>query len=311
MLALVVAPNCRAPLGPTSPQQSKRAENLCVGGPDCVPSTACQIGDTQFCGQIGDGCGRPLEYGDCVGGETCVGGVCVPEGCVPLTCDPAGGRMFLSHLHFNWLNSSSDELDATADYIGVGEDLPEPIMGYIATTFPKGAALADWLVLTGATPVRGELEIWPGQHSVAGVAAPTQDWITVPENPNEDNLPSIQYLTFNTPPTVPEEEKHGRVVLTDLHINVSVGDAGGDNSDPDDPFPTGCEENEMTPQSKALEFMFFDLSACIQPDTQTPEAAPPPEPPPGNAPPPSGVPRHPHRHRRARCLHPHRPRHRA
>ena len=28
-------------------------ENVCVGGPDCVPSTECQIGNTTFCGTIG------------------------------------------------------------------------------------------------------------------------------------------------------------------------------------------------------------------------------------------------------------------
>jgi len=211
----------------------------------------------------------------------------------------AGGRMFLSHMHMNWLRFGSDEIQATADYIGVGDDLPEPSTGYVNTTFPKGDALADWLVVTGATPVRTELEIWQGQHSVAGVVPPTQDWITVPENPEEDNLPSIQYMTFNTPTTIPEEEKCGRVVFTDLHLNITVGNTGGDDSDPDKPFPTGCRLNEMSPQSKALEFMFFDLSACIQPDTETPEAPPPP-PPPGGAPPPAPVPPPPPRHREGR-----------
>jgi len=55
------------------------------------------------------------------------------------------------------------------------------------------------------------------------------------------------------------------------------------------PFPTECKTNAMTPQGKALEFMFFDLSACLQPDTTTPVAPPPPAlvpPPPAPPPPP-------------------------
>ena len=69
----------------------------------------------------------------------------------------AGGRLFLSHLHFNWLRSSeSAVLPGTADYIGVGADLPEPSTGIVNTTFPKGDALANWLVGTGASTVLPE-----------------------------------------------------------------------------------------------------------------------------------------------------------
>jgi hypothetical protein len=204
-----------------------------------------------------------------------------------------GGRVFLDHLHFVWLKNGPDEIQNTADYIGLGSDLPMPSTAVIDTSFPKGNALADWMQNVGASTTRGQFVIYQGQHSVASVVAPTQRWIHVPMNPNEDDKPSIQYMTFNTPVTAPEPMKCGRVVFTDLHINASVpdpnGTLGGDDSDPKVPFPDGCKTTGMSAQAKALAFMFFDLSACVSPDTSTP-VPPPPPPGPGAPPPPSPPP---------------------
>lgn len=210
-----------------------------------------------------------------------------------------GGRVFLSHLHFNWLRNALDaNLTGTATYIGVGDKLQVPATGIVNTTFPKGVALADWMMLTGASTVRTQLQIYAGQHSVTAVNPPTQAWITVPVNTNDSvtpQRPAVQYLSFNTPVPAPEASKCGRVVLTDLHENAKVTLAdgtvtGGDNSDPKNPFPTECGATPMSPQAKALEFLFFDLSSCISPPDQTPVPPPPPPVPATNPPPPTSVP---------------------
>lgn len=71
---------------------------------------------------------------------------------------------------------------------------------------------------------------------------------------------TIQLLTFNTPVDAPEAEQCGRVVFSQFHV------AQGTNTANDNQFPSACDDAPMTPQEKALEFMLFDLSACVTSD---------------------------------------------
>jgi hypothetical protein len=202
----------------------------------------------------------------------------------------SGGRIFASHLHFNWLWKGPAPWPTTAVYTGGSKeenDPPNPVTATVDTTFPKGAALADWLVAVGATPTRGQIPLYDSAHSVAQVTPPTQRWIYLPTNPNDSVSPprtSTQYMTFNTPVEAAADAQCGRVVHTDIHVKAAPVPSGEtkDKSDPGangTPFPTGCTSVTLSAQEKALEFLFFDLSACVQPDTDKP--VPPPVPPPG------------------------------
>jgi hypothetical protein len=167
-----------------------------------------------------------------------------------------GGRVFASHWHNYWLEEGPDPFPTVATF-NHQEDLSDPFTALIDTTFPKGESLADWLVNVGASSSPGTLSIHEGQHTIDAVnPSLSQRWIY------GDSPQSVQYLTFNTPLDAEAEEQCGRMVLSDIH--VSSGDQVGTS------FPGGCVTTDLSPQEKALEFMLFDLSSCIQPDDEVP-----------------------------------------
>ena len=181
-----------------------------------------------------------------------------------------GGRLFVSHLHFYWLVNRPADLATSATPYDEMDQLGDNIVLTVNQTFPKGRALAQWLNTSGgerepdARAAHGERLRALRQHRqrarpASGCTSPSPR--------------SSQYLSFNTPVGTPEEMQCGKVVFTDIHIQKSVGSTGGDDSDPGKPFPSGCKTNEMSPQAKALEFLFFDLSACVLPDDDIARAA--------------------------------------
>ena len=193
----------------------------------------------------------------------------------------AGGRVFTSHYHHYWF-SHSEVADVrniatwrNDNYCGIAPAgactpaIAEPaptveVNATINTTFPKGAAMKEWLKNTGGLTGAGEtMPLKELRHNVEGVAAgKALSWITAP-NPAAGNAIAHEYITFNTPVGAPDEQVCGRVVYSDLH--VGAGDQTGQ------PFPDGCVTPDLTPQQKALEFMLFDLSSCVQKDDKPPE----------------------------------------
>jgi hypothetical protein len=61
----------------------------------------------------------------------------------------------------------------------------------------------------------------------------------------------------------------GKAVFTDLHTSSSLYSSVNN-------IPNGCSGAPMTAQQKALEFLFFDLSACVSTDKTPPPPPPPP-----------------------------------
>ena len=190
----------------------------------------------------------------------------------------AGGRFFATHYGYNFFANPQQcavpATDATckgaSDFNGVagwagndGSTYYSPPY-YVDQSFPKGKALADWLEnVQGGTP--GEIDLRQTRGDVDMVApGKATRWIysTGPGDGNADTAYSTLYLSFNTPVNQPPESQCGRAVFSDVHV---AGTPSGFCAD---------QDPDYAPNLAALEFLFFDLSSCVQSDSKAPIVPP-------------------------------------
>lgn len=164
-----------------------------------------------------------------------------------------GGRFFGSHYHVNWFADSAApmEFQQAAQWYEWGSCGSPPWV--IDTSFPKGKAMSDWMHIIFPNSPVGQVAITSG-CMVADILGTymnkSQRWIYA------QNMSSVGYVSINTPLAKMPDDRCGRAVLTDLHVGVSGG-------------------NTLAEQEAALEFMFFDLSSCVQNDMNAPQPPPP------------------------------------
>jgi hypothetical protein len=181
-----------------------------------------------------------------------------------------GGRVFASHWSHTWFSNGPAPVPTTGTWTnrnnpaGAAASVPATIN----QTFPKGEALAKWLVNVGASTTQGTLDVVGPRDNIQAVnPATSREWITL-DNPNEPQAPKVvEYMSFNAPIGAPEAEACGRTVFTGLHVSNSVEDRVVQPPG----FPKECEATELSAQEKAVAFMLFDLSACIQNDNEPPK----------------------------------------
>lgn len=166
----------------------------------------------------------------------------------------AGGHVLATHYHSTWLERSPNpdlrNLATWQPIEDVGTDYD------IDTSFPKGAAFADWLVAVGASASRGTIRLDNVTASVASLREPpAQGWVRRSSN-------AARYFSINTPVFAEREEQCGRFVFSDIH---AFGKGGSD-------FPVGCPPTSepLSPQQLALEYLLFDLFSCVDDDRAAP-----------------------------------------
>jgi hypothetical protein len=137
-------------------------------------------------------------------------------------------------------------------------------------------AFAQWLIAAGATSPMNTLNIVQGRHDLTGVDPKyAQDWIDYNFNTppagaaNVNGGPGVMHMTFNTPLDAPPDDMGvpqycGRAVFSDFHVTADALQGMKKT------FPTDCKADPLTDQEKALAFMLFDLSSCVQSDQTNP-----------------------------------------
>lgn len=190
-----------------------------------------------------------------------------------------GGYVFASHFQYTWFkNNPQTDFQNVATWLG-----PSAATGsgaYDVDTIAEGQGFGDWLGVVGALDGAGSppaLDLANVATSVSTVNGPTTQWIYDPNTtPNNTKYLSFETPVGGTPPPPPSpcnetacvsKKFCGKAVFADLDVSSNTpGDAGA--------VPEGCPKQGLTPQQKALEFLFFDEVACVT------ENCPPPPPPP-------------------------------
>jgi hypothetical protein len=182
----------------------------------------------------------------------------------------AGGRVFSSDFAWSWFYQQTPTAMANPAYANAAVWTGAQWGGGTASNIsidlvsnPKGMAFDKWLEIVGVSVAGSDsiASIYPGFHNTGGVTAPTQQWLYWNAPPQNTSAPL--HFSFNTPVGSSSAMQCGRVVYSDWHAWQPGG--GGAAWPNGATFPAECDTTPMTPQQAILEFMLFDLSACVQP----------------------------------------------
>jgi hypothetical protein len=196
-----------------------------------------------------------------------------------------GGKVFASHYQYTWFkNNPTTVFNGVASWLPGAAASPSTANEDVDDSFPKGKTFATWLGGVGALkstpPPTIDLSVVATSVSTVNTTAPqaTRRWIY-----DANNGDDVKYLSFGTPigglqpadaaiESTGGPQYCGKAVFTDLHTSASLLSTVSST-------PSGCGSNagKLSAQQKALEFLFFDLSACVSNDSMAPPPLPPPK----------------------------------
>ena len=177
-----------------------------------------------------------------------------------------GGRVFASHWHNIWIEGSTQGGGTQAPAVWSGAN-GVATWNNSGTTFntpdtidevsnPKGKSFATWMENVMASPA-GMRDVVPmnnGKQTATGIIGnKAERWAFWKNGTTE--YPQI--FQFTTPLENQADNRCGKVVFSDMHVS------GNSSSSSGTPFPGGCSADPLSPQEKALAFIFFDIASCV------------------------------------------------
>jgi len=177
-----------------------------------------------------------------------------------------GGRVFMSHWHNIWVGGEQGnaahglaDWEQTATFNFSAPQDQENTIASVDESVPKGQSFAQWLVNVGASTTRDQIPITGARYTLpSNNAAMSDRRVYLDQSIAAVNgHVSVQDLEFTTPVTAATDDRCGKVVFSDMHV------ASGSSSNKTVPFPNGCSTTDLSPQEKALAFIFFDISSCV------------------------------------------------
>jgi hypothetical protein len=178
-----------------------------------------------------------------------------------------GGKILATHSQSTWFKNGPADFRAVANWVTGSVWGPSGPFS-VDTSFPAGQVFQQWLANVGALNADGTVALGATNvsTSVSGVNPPTLRWIhdgsTTAAADGGAASESAKHLSFLTPISATPQRADagqdqspycGKAAFTDIH-------AGGT---PSGDVPLACSGAAMTTQQKALEFLFFDLAACL------------------------------------------------
>jgi hypothetical protein len=171
-----------------------------------------------------------------------------------------GGRVFASHYHNVWISGETGHPDHAP---AVWKDIATWVDNYPSASLdtidqvnnPKGMAFATWMQNVGGSTTAGQVAIDSGsfRQTVNTLdSSKAERWVYW----DTGTAQYPQNFQFTTPNEMPPDQRCGRVVFSDMHVATGSSSSGT--------FPNGCSSSPLSPQEKALAFMFFDIASCIQ-----------------------------------------------
>lgn len=177
-----------------------------------------------------------------------------------------GGRVFLSHWHNVWIsgNYTTGTAPTQPAWAGVGmfnenaNPQPDTTTATIDEMLnPKGMSFATWMQNVGGSTMRGRIPVTQYRKQISSIDdTKAERWVYLT---NPQGGPSVQNFQFTTPLEASTDQRCGKVVMSDMHVSGSpdTGKAYPNSC------PGGAGDLALSPQEKALAFMFFDIATCV------------------------------------------------